>query len=76
MTSSAARDSIGAAAPTERRRADARRNHDDVFSAARATFADRGLEATIPEIAQRAGVGRATVYRNYPTKAALVEAVS
>ena len=57
-------------------RADARRNHDDVFAAAVAVFAERGLEATIPEIAARAGVGKATVYRSYPTKAALVDAVA
>ena len=58
------------------RRADARRNHERVFAAALEVFAERGLEATIPEIADRAGVGKATVYRSYPTKSALVEAVA
>lgn len=58
------------------RRADARRNHDDVFAAAVEVFAERGEDATIPEVAARAGVGKATVYRSYPTKAALVDAVA
>lgn len=58
------------------RRADARRNHDEVFAAAIEAFAEHGEDATIPEIAARAGVGKATVYRSYPTKAALVEAVA
>lgn len=58
------------------RRADAQRNHDDVFAAAVALFAERGEDATIPEIAARAGVGKATVYRNYPTKQHLVAALA
>jgi len=58
------------------RRADARRNHERVFTAAVEVFAERGLEATIPEIAARAGVGKATVYRSYPAKADLAEAVA
>ena len=58
------------------RRADARRNHERVTAAALEVFAERGLEATVPEVAARAGVGKATVYRSYPTKADLVEAVA
>lgn len=57
-------------------RADAQRNHERITAAALAVFAERGLDATVPEVAQRAGVGKATVYRNYPTKADLVEAVA
>src|SRR5690348_17101316 len=58
------------------RRADARRNHERVIAAAIEVFAERGLEATVPEVAARAGVGKATVYRSYPTKADLVAAVA
>ncbi|MFG2943542.1 TetR/AcrR family transcriptional regulator [Streptomyces sp. NPDC048282] len=57
------------------RRADARRNHERIVAAAFQVFAERGLEATIPEIAARAGVGKATVYRSYPAKTDLVDAV-
>ena len=58
------------------RRSDARRNHDLIVAAALAVFAEKGLHASVPEVAARAGVGKATVYRNYPTKADLVTAVA
>ncbi|ROO86267.1 TetR family transcriptional regulator [Actinocorallia herbida] len=58
------------------RRADARRNHERVVAAALEVFAERGLEATVPEVAARAGVGKATVYRSFPTKDDLVAAVA
>lgn len=58
------------------RRADARRNHERVVAAARELFAEYGLQVTVPEVAARAGVGRATVYRSYPTKDDLVVAVA
>ncbi|MDG4809049.1 helix-turn-helix domain containing protein [Micromonospora sp. WMMD1120] len=58
------------------RRADALRNHERVVTAARELFAERGLDVTVPEVAARAGVGRATVYRSYPTKEDLVLAVA
>ncbi|QGG40398.1 TetR/AcrR family transcriptional regulator [Aeromicrobium yanjiei] len=57
-------------------RADARRNQQAVFAAACEVFAAQGMGATIPVIAERAGVGKATVYRSYPTKGDLVEAVA
>lgn len=57
-------------------RADARRNHAKVLEAARAEFADRGPDAQMPDIARRAGVGVGTVYRHFPTKEALVEALA
>ncbi len=63
-------------APTAARRSDARRNHERVVAAATEVLAGRGLEGTIPEIAARAGVGKATVYRSYPTKDDLVAAVA
>ena len=58
------------------RRADARRNREQIIAAAIELFAEKGLAATVPEVAARAGVGKATVYRNYPTKADLLRAVA
>jgi AcrR family transcriptional regulator len=57
-------------------RADARRNRDKVVAAAAAAFAESGLEAQVEDIARRAGVGVGTVYRHFPTKEALVEALA
>jgi len=56
-------------------RADARRNRDRVLEAARAAFGAEGSEVSLDEIARRAGVGPGTVYRHFPTKEALFEAV-
>ena len=58
------------------RRADARHNHERVLAAAREVFTEHGIGATIPQVAARAGVGKATVYRSYPTKADLVRALA
>ena len=60
-------------APALRR--DARENRDRILEAARACFATHGVDASVEEIAQRAGVGMGTLYRRFPTKHALVEAV-
>lgn len=57
-------------------RADARRNREKVVAAAAAAFAESGLEAQVEDIARRAGVGVGTVYRHFPTKEALVEALA
>jgi AcrR family transcriptional regulator len=57
-------------------RADARRNRERVLTAARETFADDGLDAQMDDVARHAGVGVGTVYRHFPTKEALVEAVA
>jgi AcrR family transcriptional regulator len=57
-------------------RADAARNRAKVLLAARETFADEGLEADMASIAARAGVGVGTVYRHFPTKAALLTALT
>ncbi|WP_410573257.1 TetR/AcrR family transcriptional regulator [Amycolatopsis sp. cmx-4-61] len=56
-------------------RADARRNAGNVLEAAAAVFVTSGVEAPIREIAARAGVGTATIYRHYPTRADLILAV-
>src|SRR5271155_5745707 len=56
-------------------RADARRNRDRVLEAARAAFGAEGSDVSLDEIARRAGVGAGTVYRHFPTKEALFEAV-
>jgi AcrR family transcriptional regulator len=56
-------------------RADAVRNRASVLDAARAAFADEGLDADMASIAERAGVGVGTVYRHFPTKDALLEAL-
>jgi len=56
-------------------RADARRNRERVLKAARAVFADKGTEAQIDDVARRAKVGVGTVYRHFPTKEALLDAL-
>jgi AcrR family transcriptional regulator len=64
-----------AATSTERRplRRDAERNRQQILLAARAAFAERGLEVTLDEIAQRAGVGVGTIYRRYANKDELID---
>ena len=56
-------------------RADARRNRELILAAADKAFADEGLGVPVDEIARRAGVGAGTLYRHFPTKEALFEAV-
>ena len=56
-------------------RADAERNRCQLMSAALAVFAERGLNAPLDEIARRAGVGNATLYRRFPARCDLVAAV-
>ena len=59
-----------------RTRADAVRNRARVVAAAAEAFAEKGEDASIPEIAARAGVGKGTVYRCFPTKDHLIAAVA
>jgi AcrR family transcriptional regulator len=56
-------------------RADARRNFDALLSAARGLFAEQGTDASLEDIARRAGVGIGTLYRNFPTRQDLFESV-
>jgi AcrR family transcriptional regulator len=56
-------------------RADARRNFDALIAAARDAFAEHGTTASLEEIARRAGVGIGTLYRNFPTRQDLFDAV-
>ena len=58
-----------------RLRADARRNRELILAAADAAFAEEGLGVPVDEIGRRAGVGPGTLYRHFPTKEALFEAV-
>ena len=60
---------------TRKPRADAQRNRDQLLAAAKAAFAEVGPDVTLEEIARRAEVGIATLYRNFPTREAIVEAV-
>ncbi len=57
------------------KRADARRNYDKVIAAARTAFTESGAETSLEGIARRAGVGIGTLYRHFPNRQALLEAV-
>jgi AcrR family transcriptional regulator len=70
-----AADSGNRAPSPPRLRRDAQRNRDAILVAARQVFCDRGLEAPLEEIARRAGVGIATLYRRFPSRLELLEAV-
>ncbi|WAX57561.1 TetR/AcrR family transcriptional regulator [Jatrophihabitans cynanchi] len=72
LVTAAALDCTAARKPM---RADARRNYDRLLAAARAEFASRGAGASLEEIARRAEVGVGTLYRHFPTRQALLEAV-
>ncbi|MCO5998286.1 TetR/AcrR family transcriptional regulator [Actinoallomurus rhizosphaericola] len=56
-------------------RADARRNYERLLAEAKASFLEHGADASLEEIARRAGVGIGTLYRHFPTRLALQEAV-
>src|ERR1700739_1948487 len=64
--------------PMEERRtmrADAERNRRRLLDAATEMFCERGLDVGVAEIAQQAGVGRGTLFRNFPTKEHLIAAI-
>jgi AcrR family transcriptional regulator len=57
------------------RRTDAERNRDKIITVARAAFADAEAEVSMAEISRRAGVGMATLYRNFASRRELLEAL-
>lgn len=61
--------------PQPQMRADARRNYERLLAVARDAFAEQGPDASLDEIARRAEVGIGTLYRHFPTRLALQEAV-
>jgi AcrR family transcriptional regulator len=61
--------------PPTTRRADAERNRDKILAAARSAFADPEAEVSMAEISRRAAVGMATLYRNFPGRRELLEAL-
>jgi AcrR family transcriptional regulator len=75
MKDSDRRGAETAARPSRPRRADARRNEETLLDAAAAVFVESGVEAPVRDIAARAGVGTATIYRHFPTRADLIIAV-
>jgi AcrR family transcriptional regulator len=67
--------STTAKADTRKPRADGTRNRQLLMDAAKAAFADAGMNVSLEEIARRAGVGIGTLYRHFPSREAVVEAV-
>jgi AcrR family transcriptional regulator len=63
------------ARPARSLRRDAQRNREAILAAARQVFCDHGLEAPLEEIARRAGVGIGTLYRRFPSRVQLLDAV-
>jgi AcrR family transcriptional regulator len=61
--------------PRRSPRADAQRNRDLLLAAAREVFGERGADAPLDEIARRAGIGNATLYRHFPDRRELLIAV-
>jgi AcrR family transcriptional regulator len=68
-------DTAGLPLATRPRRADAQRNYDKVLTAAHEAFAEGGTSTSLEEIARRAEVGIGTLYRHFPSRQALLEAV-
>ncbi|MDQ0794363.1 TetR/AcrR family transcriptional regulator [Streptomyces sp. B1I3] len=64
-----------AGTPARPMRADARRNYDRLVGEARASFAEHGTDASLEDVARRAGVGIGTLYRHFPNRHALMNAV-
>jgi len=75
MSTSNTADRQAGAVTCPKLRADAQRNREAIVVAAREVFAEHGLEAPLEEIARRAGVGIGTLYRRFPTRLDLVDAI-
>jgi len=71
----AADDEVPAAGPPRPLRRDAERNRQRILEAAAEVFNERGLEVSLDDVARHAGVGVGTVYRRFPSKEDLVEAL-
>ncbi len=56
-------------------RADAQKNYEHLLAVARVVVAEQGADASLRDIARRAGVGLGTLYRHFPTREALLEAM-
>ena len=68
-------ETLPATAMARARRADAQRNVEKLVAAARGAFAAHGPDASLDDIARKAGVGSGTLYRHFPTRVSLLEAV-
>lgn len=75
MSSTSISSDAAAQVPSRPLRADAARNREKLLAAAREAFTADGAGASLEDIARRAGVGIGTLYRNFPTRQALLEAV-
>lgn len=69
------REATATPAPARVMRADARRNYERLLAEARTAFAAHGAEASLEDVARRAGVGIGTLYRHFPNRDALLSAV-
>ncbi|NEA16391.1 TetR/AcrR family transcriptional regulator [Streptomyces halstedii] len=65
----------GTHTPQRPMRADARRNYDRLLAEARTSFAEHGTDTSLEDVARRAGVGIGTLYRHFPNRHALMNAV-
>jgi AcrR family transcriptional regulator len=75
MSSAGASPASDQRQPRRPRRADAQRNYDRLLTIAREVFGERGADAPLDDIARRAGIGNATMYRHFPTRRELIIAV-
>jgi AcrR family transcriptional regulator len=75
LTRPAAKERGAAAGQPRKQRADGQRNRERLLETAKAVFADVGPDASLDEIARRAGVGIGTLYRHFPTRDAIIAAV-
>ncbi|MFE7277133.1 TetR/AcrR family transcriptional regulator [Streptomyces sp. NPDC057623] len=76
MVSATSREGAGSGPASPRAmRADARRNYERLLTEARSAFAERGTDASLEDVARRAGVGIGTLYRHFPNRDALLSAI-
>ncbi len=68
-------DTVASVSAPRPLRADAQRNYDKLIASGRSMFTERGSEASLEDVARRAGVGIGTLYRHFPTRLALLESI-